>query len=96
MIEDSIIITDEKYGRGIALDEYKGEYSIVSMRHADNGNNYLDWMFPQVKDRQPSEKSLPWKISLGNKQQAVQRLRMLLDSLGDVPAMGDPNSDIPF
>ena len=96
MIEESIVITEEKYGRGIALDEYQGGYSLVSMHQGKDGNNYLDWIFPQDKDRKPRDKSLPWKIGLGNKQQAIQRLQMMIAVLVDMGGEDGSGSDIPF
>lgn len=83
MIEESIVITDEKYRKGIALDEYQQEFSIVAMEEGKTGGNYMKWGYPQKpgKDRGPTEKSMPWKISLGNRHQAVARLQGMVDLL---------------
>lgn len=73
------IKTSEKYGSGVAIDEYQGEFSVVAAREGQDGEVYLRWVYPQLgKDRKPAEKAIPQKITLGNKQQAIQRLEQLL------------------
>ena len=73
------IETDKKYERGIALDYYGNEISIVSARRGSDGKIYSEWCYPQKgSERVPSSKALPWKITLGMKNQAVQRLEQLL------------------
>jgi len=75
---ERFIKTNEKYGSGVAIDEYNGEVSVAAAIEGKDGNIYLRWVFPQVKDRKPSEKAIPMRIGLGNKQQAIQRLEKLL------------------
>ena len=79
--EKSFIETDDQYGSGLCLNKYKGEISICSAHKGDDGKIYLDWIYPQTKDRKPSEKTLPWKIGLGEAKQAAKCLRYLAEML---------------
>jgi len=87
-----------KYGEGFLLNEYNGEYSLVNAKEKD-GNTYMEWCFPQKRDgsKKPLEKSLPWKISFGSKDEMVATLRKILRKLGDGADFDQPNdSGIPF
>ena len=59
---------NDKYRRGIMLDEYNGTWSLVSAQEAENGTVYKEWCHPS-RDKKPIEKSLPWKIKLGDSAQ---------------------------
>jgi hypothetical protein len=80
----------DSYGRGIILEDYQGTMSLVAAVKSQktNGTVYKRWGFPQNKDRVASEKAIPWKIQLGNKREAVQALKYILNQLtnGDEPA----------
>lgn len=81
MTDFEIIITDDQYGRGITIDDYNG-ISIVQVKQTDKGT-YKDWCFPQVKDRQPGAKAIPWKVNIGkDRQAAIENLRSLMMMLG--------------
>lgn len=82
--EKSFIETDDQYGSGLCLNKYKGEISICSAHKGDDGKIYLDWIYPQTKDRKPSEKTLPWKIGLGKAKQAAKYLRYLAEMLDNI------------
>jgi len=92
---------DSQYGDGVMLNEYNGELSLVAAKQKED-TVYMEWMFPQKKDgsKQPLEKSLPWKIKLGTKEEAVEILRFFLQKLGATdpgdPAPDGSNEDIPF
>ncbi|MDQ1336167.1 MAG: hypothetical protein QG552_3117 [Thermodesulfobacteriota bacterium] len=75
------------YGDGILLDEYRNEFSLVAAKRKD-GKTYMEWMFPQKKDgsKQPIDKSLPWKIKLGPRDEAIKVLRFFLAKLEGAPA----------
>lgn len=75
---EKFIKTNLKYNSGIAVDEYKGEFSLASAIEGKDGKLYLRWVYPQGKDRKPSEKTIPHKITLGNKQQAIQYLEQCI------------------
>ena len=94
------IETDDQYHNGIALEEYEGKYSVVRANKGKDGGTYVKWGYPQGKDRSPIEKSIPWKVELGDKQEAIQILNELLIEL-DTPndpvnAPTNDGSDIPF
>lgn len=76
--EERFIKTSEKYGSGIAIDEYQGEFSVCAVTTGKDGKLYLRWTFPQVGRDKPAEKAIPHKINLGNKAQATHRLERLL------------------
>jgi len=81
------------YGDGILLDEFRNEFSLVAAKHKD-GKIYMEWVFPQKRDgsKQPLDKSLPWKIKLGPRDEAIKVLRFFLAELEGSPAYGD---DVP-
>ena len=75
------------YGDGILLDEYKNEFSLVAAKRKD-GKTFMEWVYPQKRDgsRAPQEKSLPWKIKLGPRDEAIKVLRFFLARLEAAPA----------
>jgi hypothetical protein len=70
--------TSETYNEGIVLDVYKNEYGLCVAEEGKDGKIYKRWVFPQTKDREPTAKAIPWRITLGVKQQAIQRLEQLI------------------
>lgn len=77
---------DSKYGEGVLLDEYMSTWSLVSARKAQDGKVYMDWIYPQKRgegSKGPMEKSLPWKINFGSKDEMVSTLRKILRQLSD-------------
>ena len=74
--------TNNAYGDGILLDEFRSEFSLVAAKRKD-GNTYMEWVFPQKRDgsKQPLDKSLPWKIRLGPRDEAIKALRFFLEQL---------------
>jgi hypothetical protein len=75
-------LPDSQYGEGVMLDEYQGTYSLVSARKAKDGKIYMSWCYPQGTDRKPREKGVPWKVSLGTKEQALRALQYFGSLLG--------------
>jgi len=57
--------TQNKYSRGLTLQEYKGAFYLVSSRRTEKGDIAFEWCYPQ-RDRAPMEKAIPWKIKLGD------------------------------
>lgn len=70
--------------RGLMLNEYKGEYSIVEAREAQDGKRWMDFCYPQFR-QEPQEKAVPKGVKLGPPEQAAKILKQLL-------AMVQPNS----
>jgi len=99
---------NSQYGEGIILDNYNGHISLVSARKKED-QVYMEWGYPQARDgsRKPIEKSLPWKITLGDHEGAIKALKFFLNELtrndgggqapdpGD-PVQGEPDQNIPF
>lgn len=75
--EKHFIELNEKYGDGIALNQYNNEYSIVQARKSQDGDIWMEWCHPAKKDG-PGEKKFPLKVSLGMKEQAVQILEKII------------------
>ena len=98
-----------QYGDGILLDEYRQEFSLIAAKRKDD-EIFMEWVFPQKRDgsREPIDKSLPWKIKLGTKDEAIRVLKFFLKELeGETspPDMamedtwgedGPSDDDIPF
>jgi len=82
------------YGDGILLNEYRNEFSLVAAKRKD-GEIYMEWMFPQKRDgsREPINKSLPWKIKLGSKPEAIKVLKYFLEKLEGDSSFSDDISD---
>ena len=81
------------YDDGILLNEYRNEFSLVAAKRKA-GKTYMEWVFPQKRDgsKKPIDKSVPWKIKLGSKPEAIAVLKFFLDKLeGGTP----PSDEIP-
>ena len=55
---------------------------------------FTEWVFPQKKDgsKKPIDKSLPWKIKLGPKEEAIKALKFFIEKLEGGTS---PSDDIP-
>ncbi len=98
-----------QYGDGVLLNEYKQEFSLVAAKRKD-GKVFMEWVFPQKRDgsKEPIDKSLPWKIKLGSKAEAIKVLNFFLEKLegglstsDNIPNHGEGKNDsfgddIPF
>jgi hypothetical protein len=82
------------YGDGILLNEYRNEFSLVAAKSKD-GEIYMEWVFPQKRDgsKEPITKSLPWKIKLGPKTEAIKVLKFFLEKLEGDTSFSDDISD---
>jgi len=100
-------LPDSKWNEGVMLQKYGDTYSVISANTGQDGKNYMRWCFPQGKDREPIDKSIPWKIGLGNRLAAIGILRQMLEALeGQTktrpaqqqgpPPLGANDEDIPF
>ena len=84
-----------QYGDGIVLNKYRNEFSLVAAKRK-NDEIFMEWVFPQKRDgsREPIEKSLPWKIKLGPKAEAIKMLKFFLEKLeGDASLSNDIQDD---
>lgn len=100
MKEETFCETDMQYHNGVCLEEYNGEIGICRANRGKDGKVYVKWGFPQARDRKPSEKSLPWKVILGSKSQAIEMLETFINILkGEAPETKESDvgeSEIPF
>jgi len=71
-----------QYGDGVLLNEFRDEFSLVAAKRKD-GKVFMEWVFPQKRDgsKEPIDKSLPWKIKLGPKAEAIQVLKFFIEQL---------------
>jgi len=77
---------DSKYGEGIIIDEYRGEFSLISANRGDNETLYEQWVYPQKRGgKGPIDKSVPWKIKLGNNKEAAMKTLKILIGMLDAP-----------
>ena len=93
------VMTDEQYRNGVALEEHEGKISIVRANEGKDGGVYVKWGFPQGKDRGPIAKSIPWKVELGDKEEAaaiLNRFLIELDAPNDPANAPIDDSTIPF
>ena len=95
--EENYFETDSKYGRGIAIDQWKNEYSIVSAVKR-NDTIYKEWVYPVKRndagESVAGEKMFPMKISLGTRGMAIVMLKRLLNVLeGTEPPTREPGDD---
>ena len=83
-----------QYGDGVLLNEYRNEFSLVAAKSKD-GEIYMEWVFPQKRDgsKEPITKSLPWKIKLGPKTEAIKVLKFFLEKLEGDTSFSDDISD---
>jgi hypothetical protein len=82
-----------QYGDGVLLNEYRREFSLVAAKRKD-GKVSMEWVFPQKRDgsKEPIDKSLPWKIKLGPKAEAIKALKFFIEKLEGGTS---PSDDIP-
>jgi len=97
----NFIMTHEKYGRGIAVEEYKNEYGICSaVKPRDDGRVFAEWVYPQGRQdgkNVPKDKAIPFRIQLGVKEQAIQILEKLIYMIeGRSDSKKVNPDDIPF
>ncbi len=99
MADEKCFYADEssRYGEGIVLDEYNSKFSLVLANKKDE-KVFLQWCYPQAKDgsRKPIEKSLPWKIELGTREQAMDILQYFLKELSAAGGTDDNGDSVPF
>ena len=93
IIAESYIETNEQYKTGIAIDEYEGVYSIASVRMGNDDKLYHRWGHPSNKDKKPSEKAIPWKMTLGDAEAALKIIMGLRNFLLGGKVDGE---EIPF
>ena len=91
---------NDDWNQGVSMQEYNGVLSLVAGGKSAEGGVYMKWCFPQKKDKSPTEKAIPMKVTLGNDREAVAMLKYFLSQLtnGDSPLIPKTKGgkDIPF
>ena len=91
-MNDNYVCTDKEHNRGVVLNEYNGDYSIVSANEDKAGKIWMDFGFKNVNGR---DVKLPLAGKLGNKKQAADILRTMLAMLGE-QGQANYEGDVPF
>ena len=100
MKDSTFCETDQQYHNGVCLELYNDEIGICRANRGKDGKVYVKYGFPQVKDRKPAEKAMPWKVVLGSKSQAIEMLETFVSILKGAETQtggtGIDNGEIPF
>jgi len=73
---------ENRFHEGVTLNSFKGEYSLAQAQAGNDGKIYKKWGYPQKHgEMAPIEKSLPWQIKLGAKDNAIEMLRGFIKAL---------------
>lgn len=111
LLEDTFVITDDRYDSGCGLQKYRGVYSLCAANKGDS-KTFLKWVFPQkfdkdTKENYPGDKAFPMSIAIGEgREDTIAVLQGWIDELKDVPMTNplrpeisqqpDENDKIPF
>ena len=83
-MEVTIPIPHSNYNECIIIEKYGDQYSLVSgvLSQKADGTVFKKWGFPQDKDKKPREKAIPWKITLGNRNDAIEIIKSIALEFG--------------
>ena len=87
-------IRSSRYGDMVVLNEYNGTWSVAAGREGKDGKTYMDWAFPQDKDRQAKKTAIPVKANLGELEGAIEIAEGIVDAL-KAQRKNDPVSEEP-
>ena len=80
--EVTIEIPNSNYGEVIIVEKYNDQYGLVLGKKGDKGGTvFKKWCFPEFK-KEPGKKAVPWKLPLGNRDDAVKVIRALAAAFG--------------
>ena len=87
----------DQYSNIIMIEEYEGKVSLVMGQLGKDGQAYKRWGKLDIgtKAEPKYTKNMPWKVTLGTKEQAIEALEFFLLQLG-IAATVDDGGDIPF
>ena len=82
--EITIPIPHSNYNECIIIEKYGDIYSLVAGAKSQKaeGTVYKKWGFPQDGNKKPREKAVPWKISLGNRTDAIEVIKRIAEEFG--------------
>lgn len=85
---------------GVEIEEYQGRYALASLYIGTDGKMYKEWAYRQYGKDKVADKATPIKVSLGDKQQAIDVCREMLKYFGHTFAADqlpvDSGDDVPF
>lgn len=100
MIDESdFFAEDDKFGRGIAINEHNGEWSLITAKRNKAGEIWPEFAFPQVSRDTPSKVAIPMGLPRMSKTILIAVLEDIVDNLkGTLPTSQQdiPDDDIPF
>ncbi|MFH1183355.1 MAG: hypothetical protein V1690_03775, partial [Candidatus Moraniibacteriota bacterium] len=71
-----------RYGEVIVIEEYQGNYCLVLGKKGEKGGTtFKKWCFPEFK-KELGKKSVPWRIPLGNRDDACQVAKQIAEAFG--------------
>jgi len=80
--EITIELPWNQYNETIIVNKYNDRYSLVLGYKGKEGTNGMKWCYPQGTDRQPREKSVPWAVPLGNREDAIETIKVIAKAFG--------------
>jgi hypothetical protein len=78
----------------IIPEEYDGKIQLIMGQLGQDGTVYKRWGKLQLKKDEYTKTAIPWKISLGSKDQAITALKFFLQQLGQT--VEEIDDGIPF
>lgn len=76
------MLTEPKYSRGAIITEYNGTYALVEATQSESGGIRKTWCRPKVGyDGFYASSDVPKGVKLGNKADAIQILKIALQTL---------------
>lgn len=80
--EIMIPIEGSAYNECIIINKRGDQYSLI-LGYQGKGaqTTVMKWCYPQ-RDKQPAEKAVPWKILLGNRNEAQELIKKIAQAFG--------------
>jgi len=66
----------------LIIEEYNGIKSLVLANEGKDGRMWKKWGHAQLKDKKVAEKAIPWKISLGQPDDARRVAKQIAEAFG--------------
>ena len=80
--EIQIDLPGSSFNECILVELYKDQYSLVlAVKGQKGGTVFKKWCFPEFK-KEPGKKAVPWKLPLGNRDDAVKVIKALAAAFG--------------
>ena len=80
--EITIELPGSQYGECIIVDKYNDQYGLsLAKKGTKGGTVFKQWCFPGYK-KEPGKKAVPWKLPLGNMDDARQVAKQIAEAFG--------------